>query len=45
MVALRRRCAPAAADGPLEIDEITKKCDDAVGREQHGSPHANELPL
>ena len=45
MAALRNRCAPAAADGHLEMYKTTKKYDAAVGREQHGYPPASELPL
>lgn len=45
MEALRRRCAPLAADGHLELYKSTKKYDAAVGREQHGYPPAKELPL
>jgi aryl-alcohol dehydrogenase-like predicted oxidoreductase len=45
MQALRRRCAPFAADGHLELYKSTKRYDGAVGREQHGYPSAEELPL
>jgi uncharacterized protein len=42
---LRRRCAPLAADGHLELFKSTKRYDAAVGREQHGYPPSAELPL
>ena len=42
---LRRRCAPFAADGHLELFKSTKRYDGAVGREQHGYPPSAELPL
>ena len=45
MELLRRRCAPFAADGHLELFKSTKRYDGAVGREQHGYPSAAELPL
>jgi predicted aldo/keto reductase-like oxidoreductase len=45
MQALRDRCAPLAADGHLELYKSTKKYDAAVGREQHGYPTMEELPL
>jgi hypothetical protein len=45
MDALRRRCAPLAADGHLELFKSTKRYDGAVGREQHGYPPSAELPL
>lgn len=45
MAALRTRCAPAAADGHLEMYKSTVKYDGAVGRQQHGFPSAKELPL
>ena len=43
--ALRRRCAPYAADGHLELYKSTTKYDGDVGREQHGYPSQKELPL
>jgi hypothetical protein len=42
---LRRRCAPFAADGHLELFKSTKRYDGALGREQHGYPPSAELPL
>jgi hypothetical protein len=45
MEALRQRCAPFAADGHLELFKSTKRYDGAVGREQHGYPPAEKLPL
>ncbi len=45
MQALRRRCAPYAADGHLELYKSTKKYDASVGREQHGYPPPSQLPL
>jgi uncharacterized protein len=45
MQALRQRCAPFAADGHLELFKSTKRYDGAVGREQHGYPPAEKLPL
>jgi uncharacterized protein len=44
MEALRRRCAPLAADGHLELYKSTKRYDAAVGREQHGYPPPDALP-
>ena len=45
MRALRRRCALYAADGHLELFKSTKRYDGAVGRQQHGYPPADQLPL
>jgi uncharacterized protein len=45
MQALRDRCASVAADGHLEMYKSTKKYDAAVGREQHGYPSMEKLPL
>jgi uncharacterized protein len=45
MKALRDRCSPFAADGHLELYKSTKKYDAAVGREQHGYPSMEKLPL
>jgi uncharacterized protein len=45
MIELRDRCAAAAADGHLELYKSTKKYDAAVGREQHGYPSKEELPI
>jgi uncharacterized protein len=43
--ALRRRCAPAAGDGHLELYKSTMKYDGDRGRSQHGIPSHKELPL
>ncbi len=45
MEGLRKRCAPAAGDGHLELYKSTMKYDGDLGREQHGLPSAKELPL
>lgn len=45
MQALRERCAPFAADGHLELYKSTKMYDAAIGREQHGYPSPEELPV
>jgi predicted aldo/keto reductase-like oxidoreductase len=45
MEALRRRCAPAAGDGHLELYKSTMKYDGNLGRGQHGLPPQKELPL
>ncbi len=45
MQALRLRCKPFAADGHLELYKSTKKYDAGVGREQHGYPPVEQLPL
>ena len=45
MQALRRRYKTFAADGHLELYKSTKKFDGGVGREQHGYPPADQLPL
>jgi uncharacterized protein len=45
MHALRTRCAEAAGDGHLEMYKSTTKYDGALGREQHGFPSPEELPL
>jgi len=44
MQELRRRCAPFAADGHLELYKSTKRYDAEVGREQHGYPPPDVLP-
>lgn len=44
-LALRQRCASFAGDGHLELYKSTKKYDGAVGREQHGYPPPEQLPL
>ena len=45
MDALRERCREIAADGRLEKFKTTKFFDGDIGREQHGYPKAQELPL
>ena len=45
MQAIRKRCAPDAADGHLELFKSTLKYDAAVGREQHGFPPPEQLPI
>ena len=45
MQALRERVLPLAADGRLELYKMTKSFDAKVGREQHGYPPQQELPL
>ncbi len=45
MAALRKRCAPAAGDGHLELYKSTIKYDGALGRGQHGYPSPKEVPL
>ena len=45
MQALRQRCASFATDGHLELYKSTKKYDGGVGREQHGYPPPEQLPL
>jgi hypothetical protein len=45
MSALRERCRDAAADGRYEIYKSTKFYDGDLGREQHGFPSANALPM
>lgn len=45
MQTLRDRCAPLAADGHLELYKSTVRYDAAVGREQHGYPTTEKLPL
>src|ERR1700756_4138861 len=45
MQALRERCRSSSGDGHLELFKTTKKYDGEVGREQHGYPSAEELPL
>jgi aryl-alcohol dehydrogenase-like predicted oxidoreductase len=42
---LRRRCAPTAGDGHLELYKSTMKYDGDLGREQHGIPSHKETPL
>jgi len=45
MQALRQRCQSFAADGHLELYKSTKKYDGRVGREQHGYPPPEQLPI
>jgi aryl-alcohol dehydrogenase-like predicted oxidoreductase len=45
MQALRERCAPYAEDGHLELFKSTKRYDGGEGRQQHGYPSHEELPL
>src|SRR5208282_456013 len=45
MQALRERCRPSSGDGHLELFKTTKKYDGKVGREQHGYPPPEQLPL
>jgi hypothetical protein len=42
---LRDRCKSFAADGHLELYKSTKRYDGGVGREQHGYPPPDQLPL
>jgi hypothetical protein len=45
MQALRERCRPSSGDGHLELFKTTKKYDGKVGREQHGYPPPEQLPI
>ena len=45
MAALRARVVGPAADGHFELYKTTKHFDAKVGREQHGYPTVDELPL
>jgi aryl-alcohol dehydrogenase-like predicted oxidoreductase len=45
MQSLRERCAAYAADGHLELYKSTMHYDADVGREQHGYPSREKLPL
>jgi predicted aldo/keto reductase-like oxidoreductase len=45
MAALRKRVSPYAEDGMFELYKTTKKFDAKVGRQQHGYPLAEVLPL
>lgn len=45
MQTLRERCRPCSGDGHHELFKTTKKYDGKVGREQHGYPPSEELPL
>jgi uncharacterized protein len=45
MQAMRDRCRAYSGDGHLELYKTTKKYDADVGREQHGYPPPDQLPL
>jgi uncharacterized protein len=45
MHALRERCRAFSGDGHFELFKTTKKYDGGVGREQHGYPPPEQLPL
>jgi aryl-alcohol dehydrogenase-like predicted oxidoreductase len=45
MTALVQRCAVAAGDGHLELYKSTVRYDGDVGREQHGFPSHQEMPI
>jgi aryl-alcohol dehydrogenase-like predicted oxidoreductase len=45
MSALRNRVKLYASDGRFELFKSTKKYDGAVGREQHGFPTTDQLPV
>jgi uncharacterized protein len=45
MQAVRDRCRFDASDGRYELFKTTKKYDGAIGRQQHGFPSAQQLPL
>jgi uncharacterized protein len=45
MQELRTRVAPEATDGHFELYKMTMRFDGKVGREQHGLPSKDELPL
>jgi hypothetical protein len=45
MAELRKRCAAEAADGHLELFKTSTKYDGAVGRQQHGYPSVEQLPI
>jgi uncharacterized protein len=45
MQALRERCRAHSGDGHLELFKTTKKYDGKVGREQHGYPPPEQLPI
>jgi uncharacterized protein len=45
MQALRDQCAGFASDGHLELYKSTKKFDGEIGREMHGFPPPEKLPL
>ncbi len=45
MTTLRQRCATYAADGRFELYKSSKKYDGPPGREMHGFPSVEELPV
>ena len=45
MQTLRERCFSMAADGRLELYMTTMKYDASIGRDQHGYPSQEQLPL
>jgi aryl-alcohol dehydrogenase-like predicted oxidoreductase len=45
MTALRRRVVSAARDGRFELYKTSKQYDGKVGRQQHGFPTAEQVPL
>ena len=45
MAAVRDRCRIDAGDGHLELFKTTVKYDGKIGREQHGYPPVEELPV
>jgi aryl-alcohol dehydrogenase-like predicted oxidoreductase len=45
MQALRERCAAGAADGRFELYKTSMRHDGPTGREQHGFPSQEELPV
>jgi aryl-alcohol dehydrogenase-like predicted oxidoreductase len=45
MKTLRERCRKYSSDGRLELFKTTKKYDGNSGREQHGYPSPEELPV
>jgi aryl-alcohol dehydrogenase-like predicted oxidoreductase len=45
MQQLRDRCREDSADGRYELFKTTKKYDGDIGRDQHGYPPAEELPI
>jgi aryl-alcohol dehydrogenase-like predicted oxidoreductase len=45
MASLRQRCRTYSADGRYELFKTTMKYDGDVGREQHGLPSPDQLPV
>ena len=45
MADLRKRCAMYSGDGHLELYKSSIRYDAEVGREQHGYPSPQEVPL